>query len=498
MIRKLLLSLFSLFTLSFAQESFTCSMCQNTVALIKNDVRYLNGSVNELSNLAIELCKDLSVITSDPTFYIKCSTIVDNYDYKIYELVDKLETTKFCIDTGLCNTTLDFPQQIHLSYGNELNTVFVTWNTNYPSKGSVQFKPLNSSQVRSIKSTQTKFVDGGLLKRTEYIHRAELSNLEYGQNYTYQINSSTIDNSEVCQSQKYSFRIPKQNKVPNFILYGDMGFENNEVSSAVFKEISNYDFDAILHVGDFAYDFDTNNALMGDSFMNQIQPIAANIQYMATPGNHESSYNFSNYINRMTTPGNAEGLWYTWDFYPFHFVSYSTEVYWFQKELIQKQYDWLDKTLSSFNDDWWVVTLGHRPYYCDSGDDEDDCLKTNSILRNALEEMWFKYKVDLSVEAHEHYYERMYPVYNNTLISKSYNNSSVPIHIITGNAGGPEDLDLFSKDPKPWSALRVEHYGYSKLRGYNTTHIYWEHVAKINNTFEVADSLWITKDHKLI
>lgn len=47
-------------------------------------------------------------------------------------------------------------------------------------------------------------------------------------------------------------------------------------------------FDVILHVGDFAYDMDTNNALVGDEFMRQIQPLAALLPYMTCPGNHES------------------------------------------------------------------------------------------------------------------------------------------------------------------------------------------------------------------
>ena len=53
--------------------------------------------------------------------------------------------------------------------------------------------------------------------------------------------------------------------------------------------------DAVLHVGDFAYDLRDDNARFGDAFMNQIQPIAAYVPYMVCPGNHEDAYNFSNY-----------------------------------------------------------------------------------------------------------------------------------------------------------------------------------------------------------
>jgi hypothetical protein len=39
--------------------------------------------------------------------------------------------------------------------------------------------------------------------------------------------------------------------------------------------------------GDFAYDMDTDDAQIGDQFMRQIEPIAANVPYMTCPGNHE-------------------------------------------------------------------------------------------------------------------------------------------------------------------------------------------------------------------
>ena len=44
-------------------------------------------------------------------------------------------------------------------------------------------------------------------------------------------------------------------------------------------------FDAIIHVGDFAYDMYENNGERGDLFMEQIEPIASTVPYMTCPGN---------------------------------------------------------------------------------------------------------------------------------------------------------------------------------------------------------------------
>jgi steroid 5-alpha reductase family enzyme len=47
-------------------------------------------------------------------------------------------------------------------------------------------------------------------------------------------------------------------------------------------------------------------------------------------------------------PGDTEGLWYSFNMGPVHFISVSTEVYYFLEyglKLVTKQYEWLDKDL---------------------------------------------------------------------------------------------------------------------------------------------------------
>ena len=62
----------------------------------------------------------------------------------------------------------------------------------------------------------------------------------------------------------------------------------------------------------------------------------------------------------------------------------------------------------------------------------------HSFLRFGIEELLLKYNVDLALWAHEHDYERFWPVYNLTVyngsISEPYTNPRAPIHIISGSA----------------------------------------------------------------
>ena len=76
---------------------------------------------------------------------------------------------------------------------------------------------------------------------------------------------------------------------PRIVVYGDMGAENARSVFQIEKEVHNDQFDLVLHVGDFAYDFDDDNGRVGDTFMRLIQPIAGHIPYQVCPGNHEQA-----------------------------------------------------------------------------------------------------------------------------------------------------------------------------------------------------------------
>lgn len=96
----------------------------------------------------------------------------------------------------------------------------------------------------------------------------------------------------------------------------------------------------------------SDNGLVGDQFMRQIEPVAAYVQYMVCPGNHEERYNFSNYRARFSMPQGTDNQMYSFNLGPVHFISFSTEVYYFMnygiKTLIN-QYEWLEQDLIEAN-----------------------------------------------------------------------------------------------------------------------------------------------------
>ena len=68
-----------------------------------------------------------------------------------------------------------------------------------------------------------------------------------------------------------------------------------------------------------------------------------------------------------------------------------------------------------------------------------------------------------------------------------------PIHILTGAAGCPENQDGWKKTPNAFSALRINDYGYTRLKALNATTLRLEYVDNVKGA--VLDSLFIVKSH---
>ncbi|XP_070578904.1 acid phosphatase type 7-like [Ptychodera flava] len=401
------------------------------------------------------------------------------------------------------------PEQIHLSWTGINTEMIVTWSTfNTTSQSTVEYG-INQLNF-AVNGTSTKFVDGGKEHRTQFIHRVKITELQANQTYFYHCGSPD------GWSAVYYFTTFQDGTdwSPKFAVFGDMGNINAQSLAALEEETQKGHFDAILHVGDFAYDFDSYEGVTGDEFMRQIEPVAAYLPYMVCPGNHENAYNFSHYKNRFTMPGyeQSQNLWFSWNIGPAHIISISTEVYFyinFGKQQMKNQWHWLHQDLEEATKPEsrakhpWIIVMGHRPMYC-SNNDHDDCTTFESIVRTGyngqygLEKLFYKYGVDLEIWAHEHSYERLWPVYDrevyNGSSSEPYTNPKAPVHIITGSAGCQEKHDGFQPPFRPWSAFRAQDYGYTRMQIINGTHLYLEQVSD-DKGGQVIDKITIIKDH---
>ena len=74
------------------------------------------------------------------------------------------------------------PEQIHLSYGKNVDNIVVTWSTFNDTKQSVVEYGIGGMALQA-EGSSSLFVDGGPAKHSQYIHRVTLSNLTPGSTY---------------------------------------------------------------------------------------------------------------------------------------------------------------------------------------------------------------------------------------------------------------------------------------------------------------------------
>lgn len=391
------------------------------------------------------------------------------------------------------------PQQIHIGFGQRLTDIIILWSTKNNDSSVAEYYTGNTNS-KAIKGETIHFEGNPL--GCQYLHRVYISNLTPGKKYFYKVFGQDSDST----SSQYSFTIPDVTKPLTYMIYGDLGLLSANLQFLKHEVILDpQKYSAIFHIGDIAYDLGSDGGRRGDKFLNAIQPMAAHVPYMTIPGDHELfPGSKDHYRFRFSTPNAGwpmpmYQLWYSLDAGLIHFVCISTEVFFLDKDNIDRQMKWLEEDLEAVNEDRskhpWIIVLGHRPMYCSVNDDSEDCRKTDSVVRTRLEDIFHKYGVDLFISGHQHLYERTYPVYKNKVLAFSNRNPRATIHFIVGSLGNQYLTEFSSKPGGPWSAnvvsaMEMEIYG--KVKAFNDTHLFWTANKAMDNG--VVDKAWIIQN----
>eukprot|EP00644_Phytophthora_capsici_P006945 jgi/Phyca11/14569/fgenesh1_pg.PHYCAscaffold_8_\ len=359
-----------------------------------------------------------------------------------------------CVPTALCESTgatcqvkvgVDFyPQQLHLAYaGTSPGTAMtVSWAT---------YAEMNDSS------------------------------------YFYKVGSKT---NPKYTSDVYSFitaRAATDNSTFNMVIYGDFGAGNESKDTLAYVNTLNVDnVDLIYHLGDIGYADDA--WLMPDQvdgffyekvyndWMNSMASVMSSVPYMVLVGNHEyechspacaasaermnALRNFTAYNSRFRMPSKEVGgtlnMWYSFEHGPIHFTSVSSET---------------------------DYKVGH-----------------NANIQAAFEDLLIKYKVDIVLTGHQHYYERQTPIRNSTAVLdgvssdfKTYTNPQAPVYILSGACGTVEGLDpVPDTNNVTWNAFsNYVDYGFSTLEA-NRSMLSWKFLNSSNQAVLDEFIMWKT------
>uniref|UniRef100_A0A0K0FFV4 Purple acid phosphatase n=1 Tax=Strongyloides venezuelensis TaxID=75913 RepID=A0A0K0FFV4_STRVS len=405
------------------------------------------------------------------------------------------------------------PRHVHLSLNNNPQSMVFSWITfdSLPrsSVPIVKYGKDPNSLTNTVIGSYSIFIYHGI---TRFMYHATASNLDYDTRYYYTVGS------EGNLSRTFTFKtFPQGNNVPlRICIFGDLGIINDVSMMPLRTAGLRGDFDMIVHVGDLAYDLHTNDGRLGDEYMELMEPLISSMPYMVIAGNHEYDWeakNFENYERRFNMPTNGDGKnqYYSFGVGPIQFIGVSTEFYGFFYDFgiqpVLDQYSWLENELQKANENRdnrpWLMTYQHRPFYC-SNENSMECdafenrvIRTGYLNMPGLEPLYGKYGVDINWSGHEHSYERMFPVYDRKLYNTDpdpYHNAKATTYIITGSAGCHSYQAAFG-NPSPFSAKRLNKYGYTVMHIKNMTHLYFEQIdTQATGTNTVVDSWWMSKD----
>jgi hypothetical protein len=123
------------------------------------------------------------------------------------------------------------------------------------------------------------------------------------------------------------------NETHSVLIYGDWGTGPNGMGTKEYLAniTRGHNFDAVLHIGDFAYDLHSDNGTVGDAWFREAEEIAGFYPYMTNPGNHEDHMNFTAYKARFNMPVTEENqgtdLFFSFNLGRAHYVMFNTECY---------------------------------------------------------------------------------------------------------------------------------------------------------------------------
>ena len=310
----------------------------------------------------------------------------------------------------------------YLNMGNE-TAVTLRWRTDVATNSKVELG--TSFGTYPIATNNSSVV-------TE--HEIRVTGLNPDTKYYYRFGSST----QALQqgSDNYFITAPPSTTTRKLRIaaFGDCGKNDNMYQSGTLSSYRNYTAsnpgEAMLLLGDNAYDLGTDAEFQTRFFDIYSPNILKNHILFPSPGNHDYANNATRqvdhnipYYSMFTLPTAAEcggvasgtEAYFSWNWGNIHFLSLdsygkensgTTRLY----DTTGAQVTWIKSDLTA-NTRPWVIAYWHHPPFTKGGDNSDTNTELINIRQNFIR-ILERYGVDLILCGHSHNYERSYLLKN--------------------------------------------------------------------------------------
>ena len=277
----------------------------------------------------------------------------------------------------------------------------------------------------------------------------------------------------------------------NFVAAGDFGCNsdaNNTVAAMVKKNP-----EIVLALGDLSYERSPN------CWLDVISPLDSSGKLKIAFGDHDMTNELVKY-NTYLKHFNLTKPYYSFNYHNVHFLAMATA----KNNIIpyvvnSQQYEFVRNDLKLAHENKsidWIIVYSFRPFY--SSNSTHPALEQ---LRDFYHPLFDAYGVDLVLQAHNHNYQRTYPIiFNNPSPSRptisdkqihNFTNPKDPIFVTVGTGGAP--LYNFSSQ-SPYTISQLAQYGFLNVdiekfqNGDNLTGTFYK-----NNNLTKLDYFTITK-----
>ncbi|XP_054806760.1 purple acid phosphatase 15-like isoform X2 [Prosopis cineraria] len=373
------------------------------------------------------------------------------------------------------------PEQISVSLSSNYDSVWVSWITGEFQIG-YNIEPLDPNTVASIvqfgefgKPIAEEAAGYSLVYSQLYpfeglqnytsgiIHHVRLTGLKPNTLYQYQCGDPNL----AAMSGVHYFRtmpVSGPKSYPSRIaIVGDVGLTYNTISTVNHMAINHPEL--ILLVGDVSYanlyltngtGSDCYSCTFSDTPIHEtyqprwdywgryMEPLISSVPIMVIEGNHEielqaENQTFVSYSSRFAFPseesGSSSTLYYSFNAGGIHFIMLGAYISYNKSA---DQYRWLERDLASVDREVtpWLVAAWHPPWYSTykSHYREAECMRVE------MEDLLYRYGVDVVFNGHVHAYERSNRVYNYTL------DPCGPVYITVGDGGNWEKMAITHAD----------------------------------------------------